>query len=72
MRASNYYFLVTLRLFAQPSGKTISGTDLVVALRLGIFSAMASDSLTNNLYECLSLSNVDQFSQSILCLVRAT
>ena len=42
----------------EPSEKTISSTDLVVWFKLGTFCVMIRDSLTNNLYGCVFVSNV--------------
>jgi len=53
----------------RPSGYTTKGTDLVVKFNVGDFSFMARLSFTSNLYGCLSLSNIVQLCQSILCLV---
>ena len=64
-----FVVVLGLLLFLKPSGQISRGTDLVVALRMGENSVIASDSFIRRRYECLSLSRTVQFTQSILCLV---
>jgi len=62
-------FCMLFCFLGQPSGYIRSGTERVVTFSDGWHSAIARDSLTHSLYECLSFMSIDQFFQSMIWFV---